>query len=164
MVGSVARGRASEVLVWLVLVWLVLVWLVLVWRAASTSESARDKERLNSCRNCGMSVLSLVTSLLVGAFNALVDEDMSLSSSMVGIVATLVNLAALRRAGEICGGARGSSKKVDGAKEMATRMKTGICTKRCIQKTIKAPWSPLEVEQFYERYLDTIYEGTKFGN
>lgn len=106
MVGSVANGRASD---------------VFVWPAASTSESARDKERLIICRNCGMSVLSSVTSLLVGAFNALVDGDMSLSSAMVGIAVTLVNLAVRRCASGTCGGARGSSKKVDGVTEFAQR-------------------------------------------
>ena len=104
-IGSMTKGRTSEVFVWL---------------AASTSESARDKERLNICTICGMSVLFSVTSLLVGAFNALVDVDMSLSSAMVGIVDTLVNLA-VRCASETCGGARGSSKKVDGVNETARK-------------------------------------------
>lgn len=90
-IGSVAKGRASEAFVWL---------------TASTSGSVMDKERLIICTNCGMSVLSSVTSLLVGSFNALAGVDMSLSSAMVGIVVTLVNLA-VRRASETCGGARG---------------------------------------------------------
>jgi len=97
-IGSVATGHVFEGLVWL---------------AAPTSEPVMDKERLNICAKCDMSVLSLVTSLLVGVVIALVDVDMTLSSSMVGIIATLVALA-LRRASETCEGARGSSKTVDG--------------------------------------------------
>ena len=104
-IGSVAKGRVSEAFAWL---------------SASTSESARDKERLNICTNCGMSVLSSVTGLHVGVFNALAGVDMTLSSAMVGIVDTWVNLA-VRRAGETCGGARGSSKKADSVDEMALK-------------------------------------------
>jgi len=98
MTASVAKGRVGEVGGWL---------------AAPTSESAMDKERLNICT---MSVLSSVTSLLVGTVGALVDVDMSLSSAMVGIVAALGNLEP-RRASGTCGGARGSSKKVDALKD-----------------------------------------------
>ena len=67
-----------------------------------------------------MSVLSSVTGLHVGVFNALAGVDMPLSSAMVGIVDTWVNLA-VRRAGETCGGARGSSKKADSVDKMALK-------------------------------------------
>ena len=79
---------------------------VFVWLVAPTLESAMDKERLSNCATCAISVLALspVTSLLVGAVDALV--DMSPSSTTVGIVAALVDLA-LRRASETCEGARG---------------------------------------------------------
>jgi hypothetical protein len=94
-IGSLTTGRVFEVFVWL-----------------AAPDSVRDKERLNSCVKCGMSVLSSVTNLLVGTVNLLVEVDMSLSSAMVGIAGDLVHLAL--RGIETCEGARGSSKKVDG--------------------------------------------------
>lgn len=94
---------------------------VLVWLTAPASASAIDKERLNCCAKSAMSVLALssVASLLGDAVNA------SLSSAMVGIVATLVG-PALRRASETCEGAWESSKKVDDVKERSSHIQKRI--------------------------------------
>lgn len=99
-IGSVVMGHIFEVLIWL---------------TAPTPVSAMDKERLNSCAKCAMSVLALssVASFLVAAVNGLMDTPPP--SSMVGIVATLVDLA-LRRVSETCKGAWESSKKADDVK------------------------------------------------